>query len=110
MSLAHLPLFADAADEPEQLAAFRRFHEDNPHVYRLFCRFALEAAARRRRFSARTVLHRLRWYTAIETDDPAGFKVNNNWSPFYARLFARDYPQHAGLFARRAAVADKGGA
>ncbi len=90
-------------------AKFWVFHKNNPHVYDLFCRFALVAARRgRTRFSARTVLHRIRWYTQIETEDPGGFKVNNNWSPFYARLFVHDFPEYATLFETRTAHADGG--
>lgn len=90
-----------------RLQAFLKFHERNPQIYRLFCRFTNEAlAAGRPRFSARTVIHRIRWYTMVETKDPAGFKINNNWSPFYARLFVEDFPEHRGIFEMRTAVAD----
>jgi hypothetical protein len=85
---------------------FRRFHAKNPHVYRLFVRFSLQATGRRPYFSARTVLHRIRWETTIETDDPKGFKVANAWSAFYARMFERDLPEHKGFFRMNDSVAD----
>lgn len=85
---------------------FKKFHASNPHVYVLFKKFALEACERRRRFSARTVLHRMRWYSNVESEEPAGFKVNDHWSPFYARLFEVEFPQHADLFNKRPAAAD----
>lgn len=85
---------------------FKRFHRENPDFYRLFIRFSLQAAsAGRERFSARTVLHRIRWYTSIETRGDV-YKVNDHWSPFYARLFEHDFPEHAGLFEMRHAAAD----
>lgn len=90
-----------------QQEAFERFHVANPQVYQLFRRFTLEAVnAGRKRFSARTVLHRIRWYTAVETADPSGFKVNDHWSPFYARMFIEDHPHLEGLFVTRTAYAD----
>lgn len=98
------PLFPET--DP-RVQAFLDFHARNPHIYQLFCRFALQAAARRSRFSARTVLHRIRWYTSVETDDPQGFKVNDHWSPFYARLFEQDHPEHAGFFEKRRALAEE---
>lgn len=86
---------------------FGQFHGENPHVYELFKRFTFEAIrSGRERFSARTILHRIRWYTGVETNDPSGFKVNDHWSPYYARLFVREYPQHARLFEMRSATAD----
>lgn len=85
---------------------FRRFHAKNPHVYRLFVRFSLQATGRRPYFSARTVLHRIRWETTIETDDPKGFKVANAWSAFYARMFERDHPDHQGFFRMCESAAD----
>ncbi len=100
----------DAAYEeerrPKTLAeTFAEWHEKNPHVYALFVRFALQAAERRPYFSARTVLHRIRWHTTVETvgDD---YKVSNNWSPFFARMFERDHPEHKGFFRMRDSAAD----
>jgi hypothetical protein len=87
---------------------FAQFHQENPHVYQLFKRFAFEAiGARRGRFSARTILHRIRWYTSVETNDPDGFKVNDHWSPYYGRMFVRDHPEHEGFFETRRAIADR---
>ncbi len=87
---------------------FEAFHAENPDVYQLFERFALEAAnAGRKRFSAYTVAGRIRWYTSVETRDPTGFKINNNWIPFYARMFHERWPRYAGFFEMRAAVADE---
>ena len=99
------PLFDPLSMQAAQIR-FENFHEANPHVYELFCKFALQAAARRPRFSARTVLHRIRWATTIETDSDDGFKINNNWSPFYVRLFEIDHPELAGFFEKRTAIAD----
>jgi hypothetical protein len=91
--------------EDRRVAAFFAFHKANPHVYALFVRFALQAAARRNNFSARCVFHRIRWATQVEStgDD---FKINNNWSPFYVRLFEIDHPEQKGFFRKRAAAAD----
>lgn len=87
---------------------FEAFHAANPHVYQLFEKFTFEAIrAGRKRFSARTVLHRIRWYTSVETQDPQGFKINDHWSPFYARMFHGRYPAHDGFFAMRMADADE---
>ena len=93
-------------DRDPRILAFERFHRLNPHVYGLFVRFANQAKSRRPRFSARTILHRIRWETMVETDDPAGFKINDHWSPFYVRMIEKDHPEFAGFFEKRGAAAD----
>lgn len=84
---------------------FRAFHAANPHVYKMFCDFALQAASRRPHFSSRAIIHRMRWETMIQTDDDR-FKISDHHSPFYARMFEFDYPQHKGFFAKRPGAAD----
>lgn len=78
---------------------FEKYHADNPHVYEAFRKFALESAARRPHFSARAIFHRMRWQTMITGNDE--FKINNNYSAFYARMFENDYPDLKGFFETR---------
>lgn len=79
---------------------FDEFDRDNPHVYDLFVKYALEAKARgRTRFSISMITERIRWYTAIETSDP-DFKINNNHRAFYARKLMED-PRFTGMFVVR---------
>lgn len=78
---------------------FEKYHRENPHVYAMFKKFALQSASRRSRFSARAVFHRMRWQSMIEGNDE--FKINNNYSPYYARLFEQEYPDLAGFFEKR---------
>lgn len=85
----------------QRLQRWRRFHTDNPHVYATFSRFTTEAIARgRTSFGARMVWERMRWFSMFETTDP-DWKLNNDYAPFYARLFLADHPQHSGLFELR---------
>jgi hypothetical protein len=87
---------------------FRAFHRANPRVYELFVRFTQRAIQRgHRNLSADMILHRVRWETAIETHGADEFKINNNFSAFYARMFMRDYPRHDGFFRTRASAADE---
>lgn len=82
-------------------AAFATFHAANPHVYVLFTRFTRDVIrAGFVNFSARAVFHRIRWYTNIETSDP-NFKLNNNHSPYYARMWMLDNPEHPEFFRTR---------
>lgn len=93
--------------EPALIAQWKNFHAQNPEFYQLFVRFSVEAAnAGRKRFGAFAVINRIRWYTMVETRGDT-YKVNNNWAPFYARLFEHEFPEHEGLFEMRQALADQ---
>lgn len=77
-------------DVDKRLDEFWIFHTANPELYELFKRFSTEAMrAGLTKFSARAVFHRIRWFTRIETTDE-GFKINDRWSPYYARLLMTD--------------------
>lgn len=76
-------------------------------VVKMFERFALEViASGRRHYSARAILHRIRWYENIERrrDD---FKCNNNWTPALSRWFMAKYPKHDGFFETRESLKRK---
>jgi len=79
---------------------FAVYHAKNPHVYVLFKKFAFAAAAEKQMYSADAVLHRMRWFTDIETTGDQ-FKINNNYAAYYGRLFMADFPRHAGFFRTR---------
>ena len=82
---------------------FEAFHRDNPSVWLLFERFTYAVIRRgHKRYSARTVIHRIRWHTDVETTTYAtGFKINNNHSPYYSRMWDEKHPEHAGFFEQR---------
>ena len=52
------------------------------------------------KYSARTILHRIRWHYAIERGDRE-FKCNDHWSPPLARWFMQRHPKHADFFELR---------
>lgn len=52
-------------------------------------------------YSARAVLHRIRWHEHIERGNRA-FKCNNNWTPALSRWFMAKHPRHEGFFETRA--------
>lgn len=85
----------------EMRASFEEFHEQNPHVWKLFEGFTFEAInVGRPRYSAKAVVERIRWHVDIETNDP-DFKINNNHTAFYARMFMDRHPEHEGFFEMR---------
>jgi hypothetical protein len=85
----------------EQFEVFDRAH---PEVYLAFKRYALELyQAGRRRGSARDVLGRVRWETAVNPRYQANgeFKVNNNFAAVMARKVMEEEPGLAGFFETR---------
>lgn len=84
------------------LKEFQEWHMMNPHVYELFKDYAFELLkAGRARYSARTVVERVRWHMDTQTTG-AEFRINNNYSPVYGRMFLIEYPQYAAFFELRA--------
>lgn len=88
----------------------RRFEEvdaANPEMWRLFVYFTKVMINRGfPHYSARAVMHRVRWETAQPLEDESSYKINNNWSPYYARKFHAEYPEHHGFFRNRISRAD----
>lgn len=91
--------------------AFLRYHREHPEVYVLFKRFAGELrAASRERYSARTIVERIRWHYAVNPDcTPDGFKITNYVSPHYARLLIQEEPEWAPFFVLRKGNGGGGG-
>ena len=80
---------------------------NNPDFWRLFERFTFDMIRRGfQHYSARAVFDRVRWETATPLDDGSGFKIGNDWSPWYARKFHLLHPAHDGFFRTRIAEAD----
>jgi hypothetical protein len=77
---------------------FFEFHFENPGVYDLFEKFALQAkAANRPRFSHWMIAQRIRWYTNIETTG-TDYKLSNDYIAMYARLLVYAIPELEGFF------------
>lgn len=73
-----------------------------PGVIALFEKLALTiASAGFAHYSARAVLHRIRWHFHIDQGDKE-FKCNNNWTPVMARWFMDKHPELGEFFRTRA--------
>jgi hypothetical protein len=74
---------------------------DNAHVWKAFVQetFAVIGVGFNH-YSARTIVHVLRHHSAIQ-EHGSSWKINNNISPYLARLFELAYPQQAGIFHKR---------
>jgi hypothetical protein len=81
-------------------AAFAEFHSANPLVYDLFKGQVFRAIQRNRtKISSKQIIGYLRWEVALQiNNDKDEFKINDAFTSHYARLFAKEHPQHADIF------------
>lgn len=98
-----------ATKEPDDLFSFAAVEEmvaEMPEgvpveVCLLFEKLALEVRALGfERYSARAIIHRIRWHETIEKGNRE-FKCNNNWTPAMARWIAAKHLHMAEFFELR---------
>jgi len=75
---------------------FLSFHRDNPGVWKAFEHFATQAAEAKAQIGAKAIMERVRWDSEVRRK--TAFKCNNNYTAYYARIFAAKYPQHETIF------------
>lgn len=81
---------------------FRRYLEKNPVVWRLFEEFTFDRINKGyEKYSADSILHRIRWEAPVKNSKSGEYKVNNNISSYMARRFIRKHPNHENFFALR---------
>jgi hypothetical protein len=101
-------LFDPPLGTPEQQRRFVEFDEAHPEVWEMFVRFTHDRIRRGfEHYSSDAILHRIRWETAVSMGDESEFKLNNNFTPYYARKFHRVFPQHDGFFRTRRSRFDR---
>lgn len=82
--------------------AFAKFHKENPKVYQLFKEYFFFLHKRKgwQRVGAKLIMERIRFEYLIITSDP-NFKINNNFTTHYARLFVKEHPEYKKCFVFR---------
>jgi hypothetical protein len=90
----------------EQAAAFSKQH---PYVSVLFVKFTKEIISRGfKNYSAKAIFERIRWETdEADVDGKSSFKLNNNYTAWYARKFMERYPEYDGFFRTRKQISDE---
>jgi len=94
-----------AHEHKEQFSdEFLRWIPENAHIWIAFEQEAFKVVkAGFKHYSARTIIHVLRHHSALSEQGDGGWKINNNISPYLARLFAILNPAYANLFEYRTA-------
>jgi hypothetical protein len=80
----------------DKVDTFIAAHTESPDVWQAFEHITLTLIAIGKKAGAIDVLGRARWETHIEGGRE--WKVNNNYAPYYARIFAAKYPEHKSFF------------
>ncbi len=77
---------------------FPEYHKNNLHIYESFKKFAFIAIGKgHTRLSSDFIFHAIRWNTPIRADKDH-FKLNNNYTPFYSRMFVNEHPEYKDFF------------
>jgi hypothetical protein len=92
----------------KQLQIFQDLHEkfceydrENPLVWEKFVEATKILIDRgHKKISAELVVNQIRWFYALQRGKD-GFKINNNYKAFYARKWAKAYPEFSNIFAYR---------
>ena len=83
------------------------FHAENPDVYRELRRLALDLYGMGRiRYGMKGLFEVVRWHRAMATTDE-DFKLNNNYTAFYARLLMADEPRLGKFFELREQISER---
>ncbi|HHK42097.1 MAG TPA: hypothetical protein ENJ50_06740 [Planctomycetaceae bacterium] len=106
--MAQLELFDDqeSTDKRDWAALWEDFHAKNPEVYEMFEAFAMQGVralkrqgCARIRLGAKAVWERLRWESTVGARNP--YRLNNNFTAFYAREFMARHPELGPVFETR---------
>ena len=80
--------------------AFLKFHKENPKVYNYFREYFFYLHKRKGWERVSGIIERLRWEILVKTNDP-DFKINNNFTAHYVRLFLSENPEYEKCFELR---------
>lgn len=105
-----LPLF-DAIEEREARTYREKaeaWAKENPEVFKLFEKFALQAANRQRQFGMKALAEKVRWEAMMKWDkDEEGFRINNSHTAYIGRMLVEKHPHLAQFIEFRKAQGDE---
>lgn len=85
---------------------FQDYDRQNPAVWPMFEKFALEAARCGARVGAKAIWERMRWEVRVNTPGDDFAKLNNSYVSWYARRFKERHPGYGQIFNIRKSQAD----
>jgi hypothetical protein len=80
---------------------FCQYDIENPHIWDNFKNLSFQLINKGlNKISAELIYNQIRWLKIMQHGND-GYKLNNNFKPFYARKFMKEYPAHIGIFELR---------
>lgn len=77
---------------------YAQHRNENPEIWAMFEKLTLRLInSGVRHFGAKCIMENVRYNTALKTKGEQ-YKINNNYTAYYAREFASKYPQYADFF------------
>ena len=96
---AEVDIMMEMAGAASFMTNFTRFHKDNPMIFHRVVEFADRQRLKRTHYSIEIILNVIRYHTDLDgKGDP--FKINNNYKPFYSRMYM-EYRKCPGFFETR---------
>jgi hypothetical protein len=90
------------------LDRFKKFHSENPHVYKKFKDLAFQMKnTGRSRYSAETIVNVIRWHEDLQSTGNV-FKINDHFRSIYARLLIYHHPEFIDFFELRQNAPNRG--
>lgn len=82
---------------------FDEYDKLNPEVWSLFIHYAFQAYfSGLSRISSSMIIDRIRWERNVVTRGDEVFKINDQFTAYYARKFREAHPDRADMFTTRA--------
>lgn len=79
------------------MKTFEQYHKENPHIYKAFKKYSLMAKQKGfKNYSAKSLFEIIRWHTPIKSGEV--FKIDNNYTPDYARKMMQEHKSFKGFF------------
>lgn len=93
-------ILLEAGLNRKTIAAFLLWHRANPDVWNEFEKITLELLSKgRKHYGAKAIMEVIRFNRVISSGPD--FKINNNFTAYYVRIFEAKYKIHKGFFETR---------
>jgi len=79
---------------------FEQYDRENPQIWKAFVKFARHAKSKGfKSYSSKGIFELIRWHSKARGNDD--YKINNTYTPDYARKMVKEFPEYQGFFKER---------
>ena len=94
--------FPEDAKQHLWFPAFRTFHNQNKHIYKMIIYEIIKAReVGIRKVTIKQIIGHIRWTETIRTQANDGYKINDAFTSLYALMVSSTYPEWADMFEQR---------